>query len=289
MAMLAAVYTGGPYISFLLALTLIAYATIKLQGRMLLSNQKLTLLIVFAKCLLALYQAKHKNLPMGGVDWWNFWRVSIDLLKLPVFKSLGTDNDLFSKITSLIFRLFGTHTMQINWYIVFSSIVAALYIEKAARKLTDSQDIANKAALLFMIWPINIVYSVTYLREMPIQCLVAASFYHFVVFVKERRIVSLLWASILILLASMMHSGVLLLFVVYIIVAFWGDRKRQSSSGMKLAAVALVAVVVFTPIGRLAASKLGISSLSVEDITSRVNQFDIEANTRYSNLIYYRP
>ena len=89
-------------------------------------------------------------------------------------------------------------------------------IYNSALLISEDENISVNAVLLFYIWPLEIVYSVDYLREMMIQAFFVASLFHFLVWIKDNRGASFIKAILLIVLCSMAHSGMVGVLIGYI-------------------------------------------------------------------------
>ncbi len=282
-------YTGAPYISVLLgsflAMTAAFYAMMNCRRK-----EALMLFgVLVIKFILTAYQAKNKDLPLGGEDWGNYHAAAKELLNScgsNYLKILIDDGaDMFSKLCAIIYGIFGVHTMQIYLYVLASSFVAVNYVFKTVDIMTDGDYTASViTTLAFSVWPIDIIYSVTYLREMPIQTLVIMSFYLFIRFFKRRHFVDFVLSFLCIAMASMMHSGVIAFAFVYIVFAVLHEGQSLSSvlkpQYLVIFAVAIGGLMV-TPLWSSMIAKLGDVS-TVDGMVERAGQFlEGEANTRY--------
>lgn len=244
--------------------------------------------IFIVKYILTVYQAYYKSLPLGGEDWGNFNNSGRELITAynSAFDILiKSNNDLFSRFVGAIYFIFGPHTRQINLYVFASSLVAARYLYRTCMAVTDGDYRASvRTMLIFLIWPIDIIYSVTFLREMPIQMCVIVSFCCFVEYMESRSIYKLIVSAVMISIACMMHSGVVAVLLLYIL--FFrlrsGDRPSRVFNVNNLIVVGvLIAIFVISPVWGQVTSKLG-NIDSAEDLVARAQQFtEGEANTRY--------
>ena len=243
-------------------------------------------LAFFIKFILSMYQAINKDLPLGGEDWWNYHNSAIGIINsYGAFAGLfQSSTDLFAKPVAILYSIFGTHTMYINFFVLGTSFAAARYVLRAALLVTDYDYDASYAALkAFLFWPIDIVYSVTYLREMPVQMLVICSFYHFIAFKQSRNAGRLIMAFVTIALACMMHSGVIAVMFVYLAFSLVNKENTEyrifSVKNLALIGIALLIIVV-SPLWSLISAKLG-NVTTAEGLIARASQFDIDANTKY--------
>lgn len=249
---------------------------------------KYILLIFVIKYALVVYQAINKDLPMGGVDWIHYHNNAKAMIENSgnILEALSYDNyDLFSKFVAILYNSFGAHTMYIYLFVFASSNVATKYVFKTALLLTDNDyEASSKAMMFFNLWPISIIYAVTFLREMPIQALVIVSFYNYVVYIKERKIVNLILSFLFIAFASMMHSGVIAIIAIYFMFLFRNKNNYElriiSPATIFLLLVAIVLLRV-SPLWNMVSAKLGDVS-SAEGLVKRSQQFvEGDASTRY--------
>lgn len=278
--------TGAPYLSVLFGTLLVLISVDNILHKFERKQRVLIFVIFVFKYILTVYQAILKNLPMGGVDWWNYHRSAQCLIEN--FENISSfllcKSDLFSKIVSVVYFVFGIHTRQINLFILASSFVAAIFVHKCIMILTENdRRMADYGSLFFLLWPIDIIYSVTYLREMPIQMLVIIGFYYFIHYQKIRKNISLAKACIALALACMMHSGVIGILLIILLCMNYheGDSLRTLINPLKIILFCLLmCCIVISPIWQLIIAKLG-NFENVDDIVRRVNQFNISANTKY--------
>jgi len=251
-------------------------------------RQKHVLLIVLifaAKYALTLYQAKYKNLPMGGEDWWNYHRNAQGIMEnagTVLGCLLESKSDLFSRLVAVLYSLFGVHTMYINLFVFGSSLIAANYVMKTMLLTNANYASSFRTMLVFLVWPIDVIYSVTYLREIPVQMLVILSLYHYICFLKQRQLQSVLFAFAAIAFACMMHSGVIGIIPVYIMFILVDRQKNMKLFSLRniiLFAGALL-LLRYSPFWDALTMKLGDID-TAEDLVERTQEFLIEANTQY--------
>lgn len=281
-------FTDAPVLSVMLGTFLVLWSAFSVLKDLEHKEAIIVLALLAVKFALTAYQALYKNLPLGGEDWGNyhFGAITITEKYSGVFEILfKSSSDLFTKLVAVIYSVFGAHTRQINQYILAGSFVAARYVFKTAMLLTErSYYYSSLCTIVFLVWPIDIIYSVTYLREMPVQMLVIVSFYCFVCFMKSRRplylVLSLVWISF----ACMMHSGVVGILFVYIVFMMLHESSKPSeifsARNLVLAAVVIAALVV-SPFWSSISAKIGDIN-SVDSLVERAQQFtEGMASTRY--------
>lgn len=201
-------------------------------------------LILASKLALLVYQIEFKNLPLSGVDWGYYHQFGALLAadtQGDLGKILSSDFDLFTRLTAAVYSVFGADPEQMYFLVFVTSLVTFRYVYGAADILLTNQVAAQRVALLFLVWPNEVVLSVTFLREMPIQMLVAASLYYFLRFWKDRQPIDVVLALALSLAASLMHSGVIAVPVAYAYLAI----RSKDRAGLQVVRTAVFAVAAF--------------------------------------------
>lgn len=152
-----------------------------------------------------------------------------------------------------------------------------------ALELTSNKRLSQTIALLFMAWPMEIIYSISYHREMPIQCFFIISFYHFVKYVKHKQRNNLVKAITFSILASILHAGMIGVFCTYIFIAVQMNRKKKVNlfNPFKIFVFILVVFVfINSPIGDAMTRKFS-SVDSVDSVVERTSSQRIRGNTAY--------
>lgn len=119
------------------------------------------------------------------------------------------------------------------------------YINKIARLISGDLYIAAKASLLFYIWPLEMIYSMDYLREMTMQCVFAISLYCFLLYLVENKTIQIVPAFVLAYLCVGIHSGMVGVLAAYAFVISFYNRvaEKMEFSAVKIIFVLSVVVV----------------------------------------------
>ncbi|MCH6266007.1 glycosyltransferase family 39 protein [Neobacillus citreus] len=247
-------------------------------------NYQIIYTILFAVTnSLLIYQATNKNLPLGGVDWWNFNNQAMALLNEShnLVSFLLNENNLFSKLVAIIYLIFGPNTEQIYFFIFLTSLLVFNYIYKTAYLLLNNNNKASLAALIWSIWPSEIIHSITFLREMPIQLFFIMSLYYFISFINKRNILFFFLAIAFSIFTAMMHSGMIGVVVSYLFigVSILGNKRSSMFSPVRITIfIAVVMVLVNSPIGE--AMTLKFQNIdSIDDVIDKKQR--VEGNTAY--------
>jgi len=276
-------YTQIPVLSLLPVLVFILIAVLwqlKYFTRNKIKGIFFILLII--KYSVLCYQSINRDIPMGGVDWINFNRSALEILDAnnSIASILSSDFNLFPKLVAIIYYLFGNDITLIYFYVFGISIITQIYIYKTTLLLTNNSYSSQKIALLWMIWPIEFIFSITFLREIPTQCLFIMSVYHFTLFLKQNRFRNLLIALLLSILATLMHSGMIAIMFVYLFI--WATKGEQISNILKIGlGVVLIVTLLASPLGELMITKFK----NIDSIEDVIAVQTVRGNTNYVSTV----
>lgn len=235
------------------------------------------------------YQIRNGNLPMSGLDWGVFHNNAVnimnnansffDLLNPP--STMINRGDYYERVVAVVYSLLGVKTTYMHIFSYIMSEITFILIYRIAYKITFDLRIASMAAMIFYIWPMEVIYSVAYLREMTVQCLFAVSLLFFISFLKENRIFSLIMAFFFAYLCAGMHSGMIAVFAGYVsIFFFFSPRTKEIKiTPIRIALVVVVIVVVYGSgiLGTVTTRFNGINSIS--DLNAKLDS--VEGTTDY--------
>jgi hypothetical protein len=161
--------------------------------------------------------------------------------------------------------------------------VGSVYIYISALELTSNKKLSQTISLLFMAWPMEIIYSISYHREMPIQCFLIISFYNFVKYIKHKQKNNLVKALIFSVLGSILHAGMIGVFCTYVFIAVQMNRKKKINlfNPFKIFIFILVVFIfINSPIGNSMTRKFsGVDS--VDSVVERTSSQRVRGNTAY--------
>lgn len=262
-----------------LILPIIGIVIISLDSTKEFSNKKIQLLfmiIILIKVLFMIYQAEYKNLPMGGNDWSGYERhanellnSSGDFLKL-LFLS---DVNIFSRIIAVIYYFFGNYIQLVNCFVFILSLSMVKYIHKVSMLLLNDKKLSNIIALVSSIWPISFIFSITVLRETPIQWAFIISVYCFLKYIKFGRLKYLIGLVVFSLIATIFHSGMIVVLLTYILLlSIYNVRERKISiSILKILLFSILILLIWvSPVSELIMQKFN-SVENTEDLIDRAS------------------
>lgn len=221
--------------------------------------------------LLLTYHLAVSPLPLSGNDWRGFERHALAVLNSEsVVSSLMTGvENLFPKLVATLYWFFGAHPPLVNMTVYLMFQLSVLFLALLASEMDVPYGDRRLVLLTYMLLPINLIYSVSYLREVPIQLLAVASVYAFAVYLRRRTMLALGLALVASSGAALMHSGMIILLAAEVFVAVvYGSRVKGDSpppSPMRwVVASAAVVLLAVSANGSQLTDKFG-GSISVDE------------------------
>lgn len=235
------------------------------------------LVLFFIHFILVVYQSTHGDLPMSGNDWSVFdsnAKVILDnannffqILSPP--STLANRGDYFERIVAIVYYFLGEQSFYIYYLSFIFSQIVFIYIYKLVFFITNIKKLSYISSIIFYLWPMEIIYSVSYLREMTIQCFFVISLYYFLKGIKQYNKNKIGIGLIISFFVSQMHSGMWGVFFGYIIVliCYVRSKKKIIITPLKIFLVVIFfTILLISPLwgevaGRLAKAE-GINSLT---------------------------
>lgn len=250
------------------------------------------ILILFAHLSLNIYNSVTHNVPFTGVDWetYDIYANGALLKSDNFFSIIGNAPDLFSGIIAIIYRLFGRNISVIHFYILPLFYLSVLYTYKTVFLICNDKKRATIGATILSIYPVNFIFGISVLREIPVQSLAIFSFYNMVLFIKENTNRNYFISMLCAILASMMHSGMVGLLIVY---SYIFIQKRFLKKVKVLSPITVLITTVITAFFSMtdiwsSVTKRFSGIENGEDLVTRVNKTNslLAGNTNY---IIYNP
>lgn len=224
-------------------------------------KQRLIYFVLFIiRIVLLMYQSTYGNLPMSGGDSAVFHENALNIINYSdgnIIKILNPPaimvnrGDYFERLVALIYYFCGARTQYIYYFSYIASELVFYYINKIAKMLSGNSYVAAKTSLFFYIWPLEIIYSIDYLREMTMQCVFIMSIYSFLLYLIKQKTGRIIPAFILAYICVGIHSGMAGVLAAYGFVIIFYNRKKQRMefSGAKMLLVAGVVIIfMFSPL-----------------------------------------
>lgn len=254
----------------------------------LIENRKhLTLycLAFITKFGLLIYDVANKNLPMTSGDFQVYHMFANELISssngILGILSLSNGTDFYAKINAIAYTLLDNN-WNIPYFLSFIySLILSIYIYKTALLITKNKDKSSLIVIIWMITPIEMIYSITYLKEAFMQMIFIISFYKMISYLNTGNKMDIIIAILASAINSMIHSGVIgivLVYGVFLALYKYKEKKLKVTSKSILLLVIMIFIVFISPAGDALMSRFnGIES--TEDLVASTQT--IAGNTTY--------
>lgn len=218
--------------------------------------QLICILLFVVDLILIIYNSVNRNLPFTGVDWSNYDNFAKDALAKSgnIFGIFQNSIDLFTACIATIYKIFGANITIVYFYILPLSFILSHYLYKTVFLITKDKKRSMLFSVIVLLMPVNFIFSLSVLREIPIQCVSVISLYFFISYMFGEKKHGLLLALIFAVLATLMHSGMIAIPVVYLYVSaqkkMFKNVKILRVSTFIFAAILilLVSLPIFSPL-----------------------------------------
>ncbi|MBR6505473.1 hypothetical protein IKT18_01350 [Candidatus Saccharibacteria bacterium] len=294
-SVIASYFSGVSFISIIIPNIILFYVVHLCYRNYLRSNK--TVFIIFSLILLSqlalnIYNSITHNLPFTNVDWetYDIYANNTVLNSDNLFSIFSNAPDLFSGMIAIIYKLFGRNISIIHYYILPLFYLSILYTYKTVQLICNDKKKATIGATILSIYPVNYIFGMSILREIPVQLLVILSFYNIVCYMKNDINRNYFISALCVILASMMHSGVLGLLIVYSYI-FIQKRFLKKIKIFRPIMIFITAAItaLFSTTGIWSSASKRFSGIeSGDDLVMRVNKTNslLGGNTNY---ILYDP
>ncbi len=239
--------------------------------------------------LLLIYQSIYKDLPLGGRDYYLFHTQAETIINetsslISIFTH-GEYFNFFSRVVAVIYYVFGVSLEQVYFFIFITSLITLRYIFKTTYILMNDYKKAQIVSIIWVLWPAEVIHSITFLREMPIQLLFIMSLYYFIGFIKSKKNYLLFFLAIaLSIAATILHSGMIGVVISYLFVATVFNSNKGINivnSPLKIGVFLIfMMILINSPLGELMTTKYG----NVDDVDGFIEKTSrVEGNTAYVN------
>lgn len=249
---LASSLVGAPFLSLFVVNIITIYLILSsLEIIKTPSLRTIFIIISILKLILVLINAQLKTIPFTGTDWLNYDAMARSAIEnsSTAIELYNNSFDLFVFVISCIYSVFGENINQIFFYIIPFSFLTFKYTYKTVITITKNEKRASTAGMLVLAWPVNIIFSVSILRESLIQLLVAVSFYSFVRYIK--RGAGLFIAYLFGILTSLTHSGLVAIPLSYTYVLLQRQKDKVYKILSLRSAIITIMVVILVMLSPL--------------------------------------
>lgn len=249
------------------------------------------IIILILQLILLFYQIEYKNLPLGGADWIHYDKFAQKLISESNNSLLNVlylgDYDLFTRFTAVIYSIFGVNNKQMYLWVFLSSLITCRYIYLSSFEFINSIKSSQIIALLFMIWPIELIHSITFLREMPIQMFFIISIYNSIKYIKYNKERYFYYAILFSIIITLMHSGMIGVTISYLSIRFI-FKENVKVSPIKLILLSIIIVIFLqSPLATPLLQKFG-GVTNLQELVVRKQQYGssgMDATTNYITSI----
>ncbi len=241
-------------------------------------------LVAIFKLFLLVWITLNKPAFLSGVDWYNFHNYALAAIDGGggVIEIYNRSFDLFVFFMASLYSVFGVYIDHIYIAVFIISLIVFKYVFKSMLAIYENNKLAATTAILMFLWPVSIIFSMSVLREVPIQLAVVVSFYNLIMYLKLGKRINLLGLIVFSIIASLMHSGMIALLAVYMYIILQGSIKKKRkliSLRALILATVLIAVLAVTSLGAGITSRFD-NLGTVDDLNSQY-EFQLSANTTY--------
>lgn len=241
--------------------------------------------VFFVKNILLVYQSVNKNLPMGGEDWINFdYMARSILLNTNGLKDivLLSDYDLFTKLVALMYRYINSSMLSIYYLIFLASLLLLLFFIKNLKLWAISIKSRNFYGLLLFGLPIEFIFSITFLREIPIQMFLMIGLYFFSKFILEKSTISFISSICFFSFSAMMHAGLIGLVLITPLWFLPVMQDRQMKINLFSVFISILFIFILIKSGILDSLTLKFSNIdNFESLQNATVNVQARGNTSY--------
>lgn len=244
----------------------------------------LAILIYCGMSLVMLIEVKNSFIPLMGVDWKGFTQRAIDNLnsgkKGLALLLTNITNDLFAKVISVIFQIFGIYPGTVHCFIFFFSQLTLSCFFNLSLVLFHDIKRAQVCTFALSITPVYEIHSIAILREIPIAFLFSLSLICFFRYLKEGNALAFLTAILWSAVSAIFHSAMIVVPLFYTASLLFYLRKRKRivfNVGNSITVILIFFLLFASPLGDLMMIKF-----SQHDVLTTINNhITPDATTAY--------
>ncbi len=265
------------------------------------NRQALFFLIYAATIAFMIYEVQAQDIPLMGIDWKGFsaraeYNLTSGKYGIALLFSDLTE-DLYAKIISVIYQVFGVYPKMIHCYtFLFSQLLVYHFISFSAEFCEDNGD-ATAIPLLLSIIPVFVLHSVAFLREIPIALFFVMALKHYYRYLNSAAPKQLFMALSYGIIASIFHSGMIVVPIVFLVSLPFYSAKNTTlkANPIILIGVVIAMFVLFSsPIGQMMLSKLNTNDNVLQTISNHVTtdattSYISSTPTSYSAMVLQTP
>lgn len=233
------------------------------------------------------------TLPQGGFDAKAFeelaYLISISDYSEGILYYIARGQNLLALIGSFIYYVFGRHFFLLGLLNVFLGVYLVYLVYKASFLLWRSKTISINAAWITAIFPMFIIHSALFLREIPVNVFLLLSIISFIKYWQYSKKRSLLWFVFYAIVASIFHNGIIVIIFGFVIVIFLlknnTENRKKTIFTTLLAPIIILGFLFFINNTGIALDKFGGSFETAVEIFEQTEQRDSRGNTAYPDWL----
>lgn len=211
------------------------------------SGNAILFIAALALLLILPFQAKYNFVPLSGTDWIGYERHVSSLMagNFSIVSIVLSSETMYAKIIAIAYCLLEANTIIPYFISYWSYLISLICLCKAMGILqVDSSEI--RLSLLFLaLSPIELVFAVSYLREMPMQMLSAVVLFFCLKYRRSHQVIDIFLAIVFAVIAAMLHSAMIALLVI-VFGAIVSRNSKQKGNLFNIFAVLFIVALLMS-------------------------------------------
>jgi hypothetical protein len=233
------------------------------------------------------------TLPQGGFDAKVFEEMAY-LISTSNYDSgflyyISKGQNLLALIGSFIYYVFGRHPMMLGMLNVLLGVYMVKLVYRASLLLWKNNDIAKKAAWFTAIFPMLIVHSSLFLREIPVNVFLLLAIISFIKYWEYSINKHLFWFVFYAIVAAIFHNGIIFVLFGFIIVIVLSKNKeiikKRTVFTTLLAPIIIIGFIYLINISGIAMDKFGGSFETAIEVFEQTEKRQSRGNTAYPDWL----
>lgn len=221
-------------------------------------------------------------LPNSGADSEDFYLQTL-YFSQNISTVFQVDGELYSKITGYILYLIGPRRIVAQYLNVILGLSVIMILSKILEMLRIDSHLSKKMLFIASFFPISIIMSAIFLREIFPTFFIVCSLYFFVKWHTTGGFQNIIISLIMVILSSLFHSGVIGVSVGLIFAYLFYNRKNNK---IEFTSITILLFLSFCVLGTLVFNILGNSLLIKFQNISDISDIYVSANSRLGESAY---
>ncbi|MGB4091475.1 MAG: hypothetical protein WBK46_05980 [Ruminococcus flavefaciens] len=245
--------------------------------------QFVVFVVTFSVMLIILpLQASLNFIPLSGTDWIGFERHVDDIISLNVFEAFSSNKTLYVKIITGLYYFFGRNRCLIYFLSYWSFLGSIITVNKTLRLVNCDHSSSSKALYLVALSPIEIVFALSYLREMPMQLLSIIILNRCIKYRVFKKSIFLVEAFLACIVASMLHSALLATIVLIFGTLLCNEDDKNFRTKRLIILFVFIVTLLSTNVLSMMTEKFG--DISTDSISNKMSYSNGNTTYVYSEI-----